>query len=606
MVIQRGWKILSDTGSTSASSTEANRSPMGGLNSSSDDSNCSNQTTHSMVTSVASPPNSSAKIETTSITANTSTNSHHHQQTNETTMKFITTPQMAENTLQKLRQRYSNTTPLTSSSAESAMRSLELVRIAVQSAFDKEIDEMVKHFIETYFKPAFNNIKENLGQGAINEDALQKMSCALLENAKSQYKILRFKPQIAINSSTSTSISNISENNAVRMTLKRPVPNKPTSSVFEMQKRFLPDNMVIKSTAIQQTMPQQHLQSQQQQQIAQVLPTMATIEANVSQNQNTTAFVQQQQQQQLPQQTTTTNLITVQSQQPQTHPRRQIFWNTGHISTNTKFVLDVQANQAFGFGTEGKERLASKHPELIRYLPDNEDRDWLINQQIIPQQNRNSRFLFLIYDEVCRLYQTHENYKNKSTIDLSVMMTFTVPEFMIQKMKVFFVDLNIKSRGLITNSYSMAGATTATIHQQMPQQQQQQQIQNQQQQQQQSNSHLRNALLLGTQQSLGATSNATASANITSDSTTSATSSSASSTSSSNITSTETILQQKTKSSNLSSSHATLTALLNNSSTASSTSTSTNTSVLNDKSNSSTNLSALSLSTPTLLNKLRK
>ena len=428
------------------------------------------------------------------------------------------------------------------------------------------------------------------------------MSCALLENAKSQYKILRFKPQIAINSSTSSSNSNISDNNAVRMTLKRPVPNKPTTSVFEMQKRFLPDNMAIKSTAIQQTMPQQHLQSQQQQQIVQVLPSMATIEANVSQNQNTTAFVQQQQQ--LPQQATTTNLITVQTQQPQTHPRRQIFWNTAHISTNTKFVLDVQANQAFGFSTEGKERLASKHPELIRYLPDNEDRDWLINQQIIPQQNRNSRFLFLIYDEVCRLYQTHENYKNKSTIDLSVMMTFTVPEFMIQKMKVFFVDLNIKSRGLITNSYSMAGATTATIHQQLPQQQQQ--IHNQQQQQQQSNSHLRNALLLGTQQSLGTTPIATVSSNITSDSTTSATSSSASSTSSSNITSTETILQQKTKSSNLSSSHATLTALLNNSSTASSTSASTNTSVLNDKSNSTTNLSVLSLSTPTLLNKLRK
>lgn len=60
---------------------------------------------------------------------------------------------MAEIALQKLRQRFSNTTPLTSSSAESAMRSLELVRIAVQSAFDKEVDEMIKHFIEvcTYF-----------------------------------------------------------------------------------------------------------------------------------------------------------------------------------------------------------------------------------------------------------------------------------------------------------------------------------------------------------------------------------------------------------------------------------------------------------------------
>lgn len=72
MVIQRGWKILSDTGSTSASSTEANRSPMGGLNSSSDDSNCSNQTTHSMVTSVASPTNNINKMETSSLNSSNS------------------------------------------------------------------------------------------------------------------------------------------------------------------------------------------------------------------------------------------------------------------------------------------------------------------------------------------------------------------------------------------------------------------------------------------------------------------------------------------------------------------------------------------------------
>lgn len=63
MVIQRSWKILSETGSTSASSTEANRS-LSGLNSSSDDSNCSNQTTHSMITSVASPLASNLKPDT--------------------------------------------------------------------------------------------------------------------------------------------------------------------------------------------------------------------------------------------------------------------------------------------------------------------------------------------------------------------------------------------------------------------------------------------------------------------------------------------------------------------------------------------------------------
>lgn len=423
------------------------------------------------------------------------------------------------------------------------------------------------------------------------------MSCALLENAKSQYKVLRYKPQLSVISNTITTLTNLPDNNAVRMALKRPALNKPTSSVIEMQKRFFPENMTLKTTSVQQPL------QQQQPTTTQVLPSVGTIKTSLGQNQqNTAAFLSQQPQQQtiqLQQQQSSTNCVVAVPQQQQqlptqqqSQPRRQIFWNTANISTSTKFILDVQANQAFGFGTEGKERLASKHPELIRYLPDTEDRDWLINQQIIPQQNRNSRFLFLIYDEVCRLYQTHDVYKNKASIDLSLMMTFTVPEFMIQKMKIFFVDLNIKSRGLITNSYSMAGATTATIPQP----------------QQQSNSHLRNALLLGTsQQPLSSAITTTSNVATTSDSTsppaivTASSSASSTSSSSSCITSTETLLHQRSKSSNLSSSHATLTALLNNSPSNSSANTSVNSSTLNEKPNSSS-----TSSTPTLLNKLRK
>lgn len=66
MVIQRSWKILSDAastannnnnnGSTASGSELQQRSPAAlQANSSSDDSDCSNQTTHSMDTRVASP-----------------------------------------------------------------------------------------------------------------------------------------------------------------------------------------------------------------------------------------------------------------------------------------------------------------------------------------------------------------------------------------------------------------------------------------------------------------------------------------------------------------------------------------------------------------------
>ncbi|KAL9906437.1 uncharacterized protein ACN2A1_005783 isoform 2-T2 [Glossina fuscipes fuscipes] len=470
MVIQRSWKILSESGSTSASSTEANRSPTG-LNSSSDDSNCSNQTTHSMVTSVASPAATCTKADVPSV-AITSTCSIAD------TMKFVTTPQMAETTLQKLRQRY-NCSSSNSTAAESAMRSLEL---------------------------------------------FQKMSCALLENAKSQYKIYRFKPQNALATVSPQLLPY--DNNNLRIATKRPAPTKPAVAVIEMQKRFFPDEMIIQ---------------QLQQQITNIVPSTSQISAVQNSNSNNQ------------QQSNSNGIVQQQKLMPMSQPtRRQIFWNTAHISTTTKFVLDVQANQAFGFGTDGKERLASKHPELIRYLPDHEDRDWLVSQQIIPQQNRNSRFLFLIYDEVCRLYQTHEIYRSKPNIDLSLMMTFSVADFIIQKMKVFFVDLNIKSRGLIINSYSMTGTNTM-----------------------QGNSHLRNALLQGTQTAT----TTVASNHLADNSTMPSASSSISSSDSSTI--------SKSKSSTLSSSHATLTALLNNP-------------------NISEKTLATNLNTSTLLNQLKK
>ncbi|XP_037935294.1 deoxynucleotidyltransferase terminal-interacting protein 1 isoform X2 [Teleopsis dalmanni] len=469
MVIQRSWKILSEP--ASASTTDANRSPAG-LHSSSDDSNCSNQTTHSMVTSVASPP--TGKFDGVASMANEN--------------KFVTTPQMAENMLKRLRQRLSCPGATSSSNAESAVRSLELLRISVQNAFDKEIDGIVKRFIENYFKPACNNIKSNMGQNSLSDDVLQKMSCALLENSKAQYNAFRVKQPVALSNTQAAT-----PDQTMRMTLKRPAA-KPIG-LNELSKKLLPTTVTVTT----------------QLQAAAATTTTATNRAPPVQTQPTRVPAKP---------------VTV------TPARRQIFWNTAHISTATKFVLDVQANQAFGFGTDGKERLASKHPELIRYLPDGEDREWLTSQNIISQQNRNSRFLFLIHDEVCRLQQTNDVYRNKPNVNLNCMHKFTVPEFMIQKMKIFFVDLNIKSRGLITNSFSVGTM--------------------------QSNSHLRNALLQGVNNNTtGTTETIPNNANVSSLSATLPIVANDNAT-------VDVQLQVKPKASTLSSSHATLTALLNN------------------------------------------
>ncbi|EDW78838.2 uncharacterized protein Dwil_GK12663 [Drosophila willistoni] len=466
MVIQRSWKILSETGGGSQTSSNLNdnqqRSPSGlqqqSINSSSDDSDCSNQTTHSMDTRMASPSpidhrkslESDSNNDTSSLSLSLLCESNSTDTEPSTTVKYVTTPDMAESMLQRIRQRLSGAHNIESGgSAESAMRALELLRISVQQSFDAEVNQIIKRYMNNYFRPAFGNIKENLGQHTVNEETLRKMSsCALLENAKAQYT--NFIRQQRLIPGTTEQQQQQQQQQQQRLSLKRPAKQND----FNNGSKMFANNL---GYATGKPMPAQ----------SQLLS-------------------QQQQQQQSQQQPTHRSLVTpiVGGTLP-TPVRRQIFWNTAQISTTTKFVLDVQANLAFGFGTDGKERLASKHPELIRYLPDAEDRDWLASRGIISSENRSSRFLFLIYDEVCRLQQSHELYRHKTNIDLSMMLTFSVTEAMIHKMKLFFVDLNIKSRGLITNSYIMAN------NQQQQQQQQQQSTAGS------NNSHLRNALLQG-------------------------------------------------------------------------------------------------------------
>ncbi|XP_068142739.1 alpha-protein kinase 1 [Drosophila tropicalis] len=503
MVIQRSWKILSDTGGGSQTSSNLNdnqqRSPSGlqqqSINSSSDDSDCSNQTTHSMDTRVASPSpidhrkslESDSNNDTSSLSLSLLCESNSTDAEPPTTLKYVTTPDMAESMLQRIRQRLSGSHNIESGgSAESAMRALELLRISVQQSFDAEVNQIIKRYMNNYFRPAFGNIKENLGQHTVNEETLRKMSsCALLENAKAQYTNF-IRQQRLIPGTTEQQQQQQQQQQhqqqhqqqqqqQQRLGLKRPAKQND----FNNGSKMFANNL---GYATGKPMPaQSQLLSQQQQQQQQHHQQ----QQHQNQQQHSLGQSLPLQQQQSQQQPTQRSLVTpiVGGTLP-TPVRRQIFWNTAQISTTTKFVLDVQANLAFGFGTDGKERLASKHPELIRYLPDAEDRDWLASRGIISSENRSSRFLFLIYDEVCRLQQSHDLYRHKTNIDLSMMLTFSVTEAMIHKMKLFFVDLNIKSRGLITNSYIMANN------------------QQQQQQQQQStagsnNSHLRNALLQG-------------------------------------------------------------------------------------------------------------
>lgn len=130
----------------------------------------------------------------------------------------------------------------------------------------------------------------------------------------------------------------------------------------------------------------------------------------------------------------------------------KVFWDIGAINSDTKFILDFKANEALGC-FDREQLLSNKHPDLVRYLLDAQDIDWLINNQILATSFRGYRPLILVLNEVKRLATT-EIYRNIAKFhDLD---GFRVPAFMIQKIRNFFKDLD-EANKLATESAMTAG-----------------------------------------------------------------------------------------------------------------------------------------------------
>lgn len=136
-------------------------------------------------------------------------------------------------------------------------------------------------------------------------------------------------------------------------------------------------------------------------------------------------------------------------------PRPKPFiWNTTNITQDTSFILDLKASRALGL-VENKERLSIKHPELIRYVMDNQDKEWLIQQKMISPLSRNGKFAVLVLGEVQRLAENNLEYKHNSNIKFSDLQGFKLTDFIIKKMQRYFTEVNFKNHGnLDTTEYS--------------------------------------------------------------------------------------------------------------------------------------------------------
>ncbi|XP_055603810.1 deoxynucleotidyltransferase terminal-interacting protein 1 [Uranotaenia lowii] len=304
--------------------------------------------------------------------------------------------------LEALKRRYSGRSYASQSSSDAALKSLELLRANIQYLFDKEMDVVMKKFGSMFFLPAIKNIKENLGEAAVSEEMLKNVYCSLLENSKAQYLGQIASPGENSLSRANTpgmelSDSDSSTDNTV------PVVGTGTSLLQQALKRKLPEPNLPDGFKRQYFL-QGSVYSQNQ---FSILQSLGNVQGS------------------LPYQIRPSILNPT------------IYTTT--ISPETLFILDFKAGRALGV-VDFRERLANKHPEILRYCPDNQDRDWLLQQKQISPLNRNGRFFLLVLDEVKKLADRNADYSNNPFIKLSDLQGFKLTEFMYVKVQKLIKD----------------------------------------------------------------------------------------------------------------------------------------------------------------------
>lgn len=108
-------------------------------------------------------------------------------------------------------------------------------------------------------------------------------------------------------------------------------------------------------------------------------------------------------------------------------------WEPERLRTDTLFILGSRANKALGFG-QTRGRLYIKHPELFKYSGDQTDKEWLAKANLMA--TTGGKAYLMVLRDILDLAESPE-YSSHPKQQPGELVGFTVPEWMIEKMKTY-------------------------------------------------------------------------------------------------------------------------------------------------------------------------
>jgi len=290
----------------------------------------------------------------------------------------------------------------------STAKSLNLLRQTLQHTINKEINEVIQKYLDRFFRPAVDNIRNNNGVNSVSEQHIQAVCRQILEDAKKMYfagLFTRSNSPITAAFSNSNLAENLSDNENNNPASESRVPTRNKRNKDSDSDSEASSLNTLKPIAPRKKMTtHKHFSS-------------ANSSGNGSERSTPVKFH--------------SSAKVSQSEAMKRVKRDGRKWDPTRLSTQTKFVLGSRANKALGFGTT-RGRLYTKHADLFRYIGDQEDKQWLHDNHLMPPAG--GRAYLLIKEDILDLIESDE-YKNAPGVNANDMGEgFTVPESMIIKM----------------------------------------------------------------------------------------------------------------------------------------------------------------------------
>lgn len=270
-------------------------------------------------------------------------------------------------------------------SVTSPTKSLDLLRKNLQAAINKDIDNVIKKYLDKFFQPAVVNIKNNLGQDSVTDDNIRDVCKQILEEAKSMYAA---PSKSRDNSPYECSQSEADSENSLT-DIRYPNLERASPLYHQQPKRKEPD-LDLEHSALTVTTKR---------------PKPKLLSNYYNDN------------------------LGCKFSLKRDGPK----WNPDRIKPNTMFIMGSRANKVLGYG-QTRGRLYVRHPNLLRYCGDQEDKEWLQSQNLLPANG--GKIYIMLLEDIKELTESDE-YKNNPNLQLQELQGFEAPGFMCTKIRNF-------------------------------------------------------------------------------------------------------------------------------------------------------------------------